>query len=85
MRHIVDYPPGPVTSGSSSSSREDHSNSPQHINKLSALIQLPATEIAALFGVPVLSVQPKRRQFCNNVAFRLTPRRVEIYLDEVSP
>ena len=26
----------------------------QHINELSALIQLPATEIAALFGVPVL-------------------------------
>ena len=26
----------------------------QHINKLSTLISLPATEIAALFGVPVL-------------------------------
>ncbi len=56
MRHIVDYPrrSGDFRQLIIICRGRPFQFPPQHINELSALIQLPATEIAALFGVPVL-------------------------------
>ena len=56
MRHIVDYPrrSGDFRQLIVICRGRPFKFPPQHINELSALIQLPATEITALFCIPVI-------------------------------
>ena len=74
MRHLVDYP----------LRRDDFRQliiicrggpfqfPPQHINKLSTLISLPATEIAALFDVPRKRLEGRSSEKGDRLAYTVT-------------
>ncbi len=87
MRHIVDYPrrSGDFRQLIVICRGRPFQFPPQHINKLSALIQLPATEITALFGIPVLQRAAKRRLNSAKRRFPADTTACRNHLNEVSP